>query len=111
VYLWAERRRNKKAMKLADQLKKKESNAQCRIPALILHGDDAQKFEALVSVSNLSATKLAAKLIGHVLATDASIKELLASQSAKPAQAKKDSSREQQKDVPTVQPSLQRIHG
>jgi hypothetical protein len=98
-------------MKLADQLKKKESNAQCRISALILHGDDAQKFEALVSVSDLSATKLAAKLIGHVLATDTSIKELLESQSSKPPVIKKDSAKEQQKVVTAIQSSLQRIHG
>lgn len=76
-------------MRLADQLKKKESNAQCRIPALILHGDDAQKFESLVAASDLSATKLAAKLIGHVLSTDTSIKELLESQSTKPSFPKK----------------------
>lgn len=97
-------------MKLADQLKKKESDATYRIPALVLHGDDAQKFETLVSASDLSATKLAAKLIGHVLCTDASIKELLESQPTKSGLHKKDQAKEQQKEASTSQQSLQRIH-
>lgn len=95
---------------LAEKLKKPESDATCRIPAIALHGDVAHQFQLLVAASDQSATRTAAALIQHVLSTDASIKKLIESQNGKPLLAKKDAAKEQQKEQATVQPTAQRTH-